>query len=146
MPNSKTPHSPTLTLCAEKSKVSVRRPYRDNGACEGGRGVRVRLRCSNLEVVCRGQGVVFIEVVSDLAVTDLERASRQVNPWRKLLSLQPVRGGCAPRGVATGGSADVARRRRGRAGRQHQPLSLRRHRQCRVPQRSVGFLFFLSPP
>ena len=50
---------------------------------------RVRLGSggSNLEVVCRGQGAVFIEAVSDLAVTDLERAPRQVNQWRKLLSL-----------------------------------------------------------
>ena len=37
--------------------------------------------------VCRGQGAMFIEAVLDLTVTDLERVSRQVNQWRKLLSL-----------------------------------------------------------
>ncbi|CAN6569001.1 unnamed protein product [Malus baccata var. baccata] len=43
----------------------------------------------NLEVVCRAQGAVFIEAVSDnVAVSNFERAPRYVTEWRKLLSLQ----------------------------------------------------------
>lgn len=49
--------------------------------------VRVGSSGSNLEVVCRAQGAVFIEAVSDLTVADFERTPRHVTQWRKLLSL-----------------------------------------------------------
>ncbi|KAB5538675.1 hypothetical protein DKX38_016208 [Salix brachista] len=42
---------------------------------------------SSLEVVCRSQGAVFMEAVSDLAINDFDRAPRYVTQWRKLLSL-----------------------------------------------------------
>ncbi|KAJ6432489.1 hypothetical protein OIU84_019680 [Salix udensis] len=42
---------------------------------------------SSLEVVCRSQGAVFMEAVSDLTINDFDRAPRYVTQWRKLLSL-----------------------------------------------------------
>ncbi|CAL9008234.1 unnamed protein product [Prunus brigantina] len=51
--------------------------------------VRPKADGSSLEVVCRAQGAVFIEAVSDRAtLSDFERAPRYVAQWRKLLSLQ----------------------------------------------------------
>lgn len=41
---------------------------------------------SRLEVVCRAQGAVFIEAVSDRTVSDFDRAPRLVAQWRTLLS------------------------------------------------------------
>lgn len=50
--------------------------------------VRPKPDGSSLEVVCRAQGAVFIEAVSDrVTVSDFERAPRYVTQWRKLLSL-----------------------------------------------------------
>ncbi|KAK3042121.1 hypothetical protein RJ639_001823 [Escallonia herrerae] len=52
-----------------------------------------RIRCradgSGLEVVCRAQGAVFIEALSDdhTTLSDFERAPRFVTQWRKLLTL-----------------------------------------------------------
>lgn len=40
-----------------------------------------------LEVVCRGQGVLFIEAVSDYEVNEFERAPRFVTQWRNFLSV-----------------------------------------------------------
>ncbi|KAE8688528.1 putative Integrase-type DNA-binding superfamily protein [Hibiscus syriacus] len=40
-----------------------------------------------LEVVCRGQGALFIEAVSDHEANELERAPRFVTQWKKLLSV-----------------------------------------------------------
>ncbi|KAK8496784.1 hypothetical protein V6N13_000133 [Hibiscus sabdariffa] len=40
-----------------------------------------------LEVVCRGQGALFIEAVSDHEVNEFETAPRFVTQWRKLLSV-----------------------------------------------------------
>lgn len=40
-----------------------------------------------LEVVCRAQGAVFIEAVSERSVSEFERAPRNVASWRKLLSV-----------------------------------------------------------
>lgn len=40
-----------------------------------------------LEVVCRGQGVLFIEAVSDYEVKEFERAPRFVTQWRNFLSV-----------------------------------------------------------
>ncbi|XP_022764469.1 fatty alcohol:caffeoyl-CoA acyltransferase-like [Durio zibethinus] len=42
---------------------------------------------SGLEVVCRAQGVLFMEAVSDHNVNEFEKAPRFVTQWRKLLSL-----------------------------------------------------------
>ncbi|XP_050387167.1 alcohol acyltransferase 9 [Argentina anserina] len=42
---------------------------------------------SGLEVVCRAQGAVFIEAVSDCAASEFQHAPRYVTQWRKLLSL-----------------------------------------------------------
>ncbi|KAA8539557.1 hypothetical protein F0562_026249 [Nyssa sinensis] len=50
--------------------------------------VRSRADGSGLEVVCRAQGAVFIEAVSDYTVSDFERAPGFVTQWQKLLSLQ----------------------------------------------------------
>ncbi|PWA89494.1 Chloramphenicol acetyltransferase-like domain-containing protein [Artemisia annua] len=50
--------------------------------------VKARPDGSCLEVVCRGQGAVFVESVSDFNVTDFERAPRFVTEWRKLLMLE----------------------------------------------------------
>ncbi|KAK1571231.1 hypothetical protein Q3G72_013767 [Acer saccharum] len=52
---------------------------------------RVRARPDGgLEVVCRAQGALFIEAVSDhnnsTTISELERAPRHVTQWRKLLS------------------------------------------------------------
>lgn len=49
--------------------------------------VRPRPDGSGLEVVCRAQGAVFIEAVSDRTVSDFNRAPRYVTHWRKLLSV-----------------------------------------------------------
>ncbi|GJU83563.1 omega-hydroxypalmitate O-feruloyl transferase, partial [Tanacetum coccineum] len=51
---------------------------------------RVRARPDNscLEVICRGQGAVFIEAESEFNVTDFENAPRYVTEWRKLLALE----------------------------------------------------------
>ncbi|KAL9226689.1 hypothetical protein vseg_002472 [Gypsophila vaccaria] len=38
-----------------------------------------------LQVLCRGQGVVFVEAVSGFGVSDFERAPRHVEEWRELL-------------------------------------------------------------
>ncbi|KAJ0470827.1 putative omega-hydroxypalmitate O-feruloyl transferase [Helianthus annuus] len=50
--------------------------------------VRVRPDGSCLEVVCRGQGVVFVEATADFTATDFERAPRYVTEWRRLLALE----------------------------------------------------------
>lgn len=50
--------------------------------------VRPKPDGSSLEVVCRAQGAVFIEAVSDRAVSEFQNAPRYVTQWRKLLSLQ----------------------------------------------------------
>lgn len=47
---------------------------------------RSKPNSSRLEVVCRAQGAVFIEAVSDRTVYDFHRAPRFVTQWRKLLS------------------------------------------------------------
>ncbi|XP_011035903.1 PREDICTED: taxadien-5-alpha-ol O-acetyltransferase-like [Populus euphratica] len=49
--------------------------------------VRAKPGGSSLEVVCRSQGAVFMEAVSDLTINDFDRAPRYVTQWRKLLSL-----------------------------------------------------------
>ncbi|KAG5239981.1 taxadien-5-alpha-ol O-acetyltransferase [Salix suchowensis] len=49
--------------------------------------VRAKLDGSSLEVVCRAQGAVFIEAVSDHTINDFDKAPRYVTQWRKLLSL-----------------------------------------------------------
>ncbi|KAM5556720.1 alcohol acyltransferase 9 [Rosa sericea] len=49
--------------------------------------VRPKPDGSSLEVVCRAQGAVFIEAVSDRAVSEFQHAPRYVTQWRKLLSL-----------------------------------------------------------
>ncbi|PON79002.1 Transferase [Parasponia andersonii] len=50
--------------------------------------VRQRPDGSGLEVVCRAQGAVFIEAVSDRTVSEFSnRAPRYVTQWRKLLSV-----------------------------------------------------------
>jgi hypothetical protein len=49
--------------------------------------VRAKPDGSSLEVVCRSQGAVFMEAVSDLTINDFDRAPRYVTQWRKLLSL-----------------------------------------------------------
>ncbi|XP_043725396.1 alcohol acyltransferase 9-like [Telopea speciosissima] len=41
---------------------------------------------SHLEVVCRAEGAVFIEAVSDISATELELAPRYSTQWRNLLS------------------------------------------------------------
>ncbi|KAI3458518.1 hypothetical protein Pfo_015181 [Paulownia fortunei] len=50
---------------------------------------RVRNRADGLglEVVCRGQGAVFIDAVSDSTVSEFEGAPRRGAQWRKFLSL-----------------------------------------------------------
>lgn len=48
--------------------------------------VRASSGSSCLEVVCRAQGAVFIEAVSDRTASDFDRAPRFVTQWRKLLS------------------------------------------------------------
>ncbi|XP_004307660.1 PREDICTED: omega-hydroxypalmitate O-feruloyl transferase [Fragaria vesca subsp. vesca] len=50
--------------------------------------VRPKPDGSGLEVVCCAQGAVFIEAVSDRAVSEFQHAPRYVTQWRKLLSLQ----------------------------------------------------------
>lgn len=50
--------------------------------------VRTRPDGSGLEVVCRAQGAVFIEAVSDHKVPEFERPPRSVTQRRKFLSLQ----------------------------------------------------------
>ncbi|XP_076954639.1 alcohol acyltransferase 9-like [Bidens hawaiensis] len=50
--------------------------------------VRARADGSCLEVVCRGQGAVFIEATADFNAADFEKAPRYVTEWRRLLALQ----------------------------------------------------------
>ncbi|KAI3519746.1 hypothetical protein L1887_08961 [Cichorium endivia] len=50
--------------------------------------VRVRPDGSCLEVVCRGQGAVFVEATADFTVSDFEKAPRYVTEWQRLLALQ----------------------------------------------------------
>lgn len=50
--------------------------------------IRARPDGSCLEVVCRGQGAVFIEATADFTVSDFEKAPRYVTEWRQLLALQ----------------------------------------------------------
>ncbi|KAK9283989.1 hypothetical protein L1049_012247 [Liquidambar formosana] len=50
--------------------------------------VRARTEGSNLEVVCRAQGAVFIEAVSNHTLSDFEQAPLYVTQWRNLLSFQ----------------------------------------------------------
>lgn len=50
--------------------------------------VRARSDGSSLEVVCRGQGAVFVESTADYRVSDFEGAPRYVTEWRKLLALE----------------------------------------------------------
>ncbi|PWA78954.1 Chloramphenicol acetyltransferase-like domain-containing protein [Artemisia annua] len=59
---------------------------------------RVRARPDNscLEVICRGQGALFIEAESEFNVTDFENAPRYVTEWRKLLALE-LSNGCLSR-------------------------------------------------
>lgn len=49
--------------------------------------VRPRPDGSGLDVLCRGQGAVFLEAISDHVAGDFERAPRYVTQWRKLLSI-----------------------------------------------------------
>ncbi|XP_043715092.1 alcohol acyltransferase 9-like [Telopea speciosissima] len=51
-----------------------------------GRIRAARPDASNLEVVCRAQGAVFIEAVSDIPAAELESAPRYSTQWRNLLS------------------------------------------------------------
>ncbi|KAJ4971038.1 hypothetical protein NE237_004137 [Protea cynaroides] len=51
-----------------------------------GRIRAARQEVSNLEVVCRAQGAVFIEAVSDIPAAELEHAPRHSTQWRNLLS------------------------------------------------------------
>ncbi|KAF8397243.1 hypothetical protein HHK36_016153 [Tetracentron sinense] len=48
--------------------------------------VRPRSDGSNLEVVCRAQGALFVDAVADLTISDFERAPRYTTQWRNLLS------------------------------------------------------------
>ncbi|KAI3793237.1 hypothetical protein L1987_35853 [Smallanthus sonchifolius] len=50
--------------------------------------VRARPDGSCLEVVCRGQGAVFIEATADFTLSDFEKAPRYVTEWRRLLALE----------------------------------------------------------
>lgn len=50
--------------------------------------VRTRPDGSCLEVVCRGQGAVFVESIGEFTISDFERAPRFVTEWRKLLALE----------------------------------------------------------
>ncbi|KAI3705658.1 hypothetical protein L1987_75897 [Smallanthus sonchifolius] len=50
--------------------------------------VRARADGSCLEVVCRGQGAVFVESTGEYSVSDFERAPRCVTEWRNLLALE----------------------------------------------------------
>nr|XP_043617839.1 alcohol acyltransferase 9-like [Erigeron canadensis] len=50
--------------------------------------VRARPDGSCLEVVCRGQGAVFVESIGEFKVSDFEKAPRHVTEWRKLLALE----------------------------------------------------------
>ncbi|CAH1438771.1 unnamed protein product [Lactuca virosa] len=50
--------------------------------------VRVRPDGSCLEVVCRGQGAVFVEATADFTVSDFEKAPRYVTEWRRFLALE----------------------------------------------------------
>ncbi|KAL8233613.1 hypothetical protein R6Q59_019713 [Mikania micrantha] len=50
--------------------------------------VRPRSDGSCLEVVCRGQGAVFIESTGEHLISDFERAPRYVTEWRNLLALE----------------------------------------------------------
>ncbi|KDP44731.1 hypothetical protein JCGZ_01231 [Jatropha curcas] len=47
--------------------------------------VRAKPDGSSLEVLCRGQGAVFVEAFSDNTINDFDRAPRYVTQWRKLL-------------------------------------------------------------
>ncbi|OVA02754.1 Transferase [Macleaya cordata] len=42
---------------------------------------------SNLEVVCRAQGAAFVEAVSDISVSEFQKAPRYSTQWTNLLSL-----------------------------------------------------------
>nr|DAD28083.1 TPA_asm: hypothetical protein HUJ06_029551 [Nelumbo nucifera] len=48
--------------------------------------VRARPDGSKLEVVCRAQGAVFIEAVSDISISDFDQAPQYPTQWRNLLS------------------------------------------------------------
>ncbi|KAL7585813.1 alcohol acyltransferase 9 [Lactuca sativa] len=50
--------------------------------------VRTRSDGSCLEVVCRGQGAVFVESTGEFTISDFEKAPRYVTEWRKLLALE----------------------------------------------------------
>ncbi|KAL2526621.1 HXXXD-type acyl-transferase family protein [Abeliophyllum distichum] len=50
--------------------------------------VRARADGLGLEVVCRAQGAVFLEALSDSTVSELEKCPRNCAQWRKLLSFQ----------------------------------------------------------
>lgn len=50
--------------------------------------VRARADGSCLEVVCLGQGAVFVESTGEYSVSDFERAPRQVEEWRNLLAVE----------------------------------------------------------
>ncbi|KAL2227402.1 UNVERIFIED_CONTAM: Omega-hydroxypalmitate O-feruloyl transferase [Sesamum indicum] len=49
--------------------------------------VRNRVDGLGLEVVCRGQGAVFIDAISDSTVSEFDGAPRRRAQWRKFLSL-----------------------------------------------------------
>ncbi|MFS7949819.1 putative taxadien-5-alpha-ol O-acetyltransferase [Helianthus anomalus] len=51
---------------------------------------RVRARADGccLEVVCRGQGAVFVESSGEYSVADFEKAPRYVSEWRNLLAFE----------------------------------------------------------
>ncbi|XVE69452.1 hypothetical protein DITRI_Ditri09bG0153400 [Diplodiscus trichospermus] len=78
------PRATTARVKAALAKALV--PYyplagRVRAKPDGGSG-------TGLEVVCRAQGVLFIEAASDHTVNEFEKAPRFVTQWRKLLSFQ----------------------------------------------------------
>ncbi|KAK6156109.1 hypothetical protein DH2020_010357 [Rehmannia glutinosa] len=52
--------------------------------------VRARADGLGLEVVCRAQGAVFIDAVSDCTVSEFEEGPKRRDQWRKFLSLHVV--------------------------------------------------------
>ncbi|XP_062092466.1 alcohol acyltransferase 9 [Humulus lupulus] len=77
-------HGPTLARVLKSALSKALVPYYPLAG-------RVRTRpdgSGQLEVVCRAQGAVFIEAISDRTVSDFtNRAPRYVTQWRKLLSV-----------------------------------------------------------
>ncbi|KAK6135792.1 hypothetical protein DH2020_030487 [Rehmannia glutinosa] len=52
--------------------------------------VRTRADGLGLEVVCRAQGAVFIDAVSDCTISEFEEGPKRRDQWRKFLSLHVV--------------------------------------------------------